>query len=100
MLVFDNCDSFTDNDIQCLGKLEQQMQAVRNDQITLHRIREIKPERILVSPDPCSPLEASNSNDTIRRWIPISSNSERRASRSDLELPSQLCQSKTASLKS
>jgi len=68
ILVLDNYDSFTHNLVQYLGELNVQMQVVRNDQITLDRIRELDPERILISPGPCSPREAGISNDVIRTF--------------------------------
>jgi para-aminobenzoate synthetase component 2 len=70
ILVLDNYDSFTHNLVQYLGELNVQMQVVRNDQITLDRIRELEPERILISPGPCSPREAGISNDVIRTFGP------------------------------
>ena len=52
VLVIDNYDSFTYNLVQYLGELNVEMQVRRNDEITLDAIRELKPERILVSPGP------------------------------------------------
>jgi anthranilate synthase/aminodeoxychorismate synthase-like glutamine amidotransferase len=75
ILVLDNYDSFTYNLVQYLGELGVDLQVRRNDEITLAEIRELKPERILVSPGPCSPREAGLSNDVIRTFagegIPI-----------------------------
>ena len=74
VLVIDNYDSFTYNLVQYLGELNVGLQVRRNDEITLDAIRELKPERILVSPGPCSPREAGLSNEIIRtfsRRIPI-----------------------------
>jgi len=68
VLVIDNYDSFTYNLVQYLGELGVEMQVHRNDQITLAEIRELKPERILVSPGPCSPKESGLSNDIIREF--------------------------------
>jgi para-aminobenzoate synthetase component II len=70
VLVIDNYDSFTFNLVQYLGELKVAMEVVRNDQITLDRIHELKPDRILVSPGPCSPREAGISNDVIRTFGP------------------------------
>jgi anthranilate synthase/aminodeoxychorismate synthase-like glutamine amidotransferase len=70
MLVIDNYDSFTFNLVQYLGEMQVDMQVYRNDQITLDRIRELKPERILISPGPCSPRESGLSNDIIREFGP------------------------------
>ena len=68
VLVIDNYDSFTYNLVQYLGELGVMMQVHRNDQITLDQIRELKPDRILVSPGPCSPRESGLSNDIIRTF--------------------------------
>lgn len=70
VLVIDNYDSFTYNLVQYLGEQSAVMQIFRNDQITLDRIRELEPERILISPGPCSPNEAGLSNDIIRTFGP------------------------------
>ena len=66
LLVIDNYDSFTYNIVQYLGEMKVEMQIFRNDQITVDQIRALKPERILVSPGPCSPREAGLSNEIIR----------------------------------
>jgi para-aminobenzoate synthetase component II len=66
VLVIDNYDSFTYNLVQYLGELNVEMQVRRNDEITLEAIRGLKPERILVSPGPCSPRESGLSNEVIR----------------------------------
>jgi len=55
MLVIDNYDSFTYNLVQYLGEMNVEMQVHRNDQITLEQIEALQPERILISPGPCSP---------------------------------------------
>ena len=68
ILVIDNYDSFTYNLVQYLGELNVEMQVHRNDQITLDQIRALKPERILVSPGPCSPRESGLSNEVIRTF--------------------------------
>ncbi len=70
ILVIDNYDSFTFNLVQYLGELKADLRVVRNDEVTLDQIRELKPERILVSPGPCSPREAGLSNDIIRTFGP------------------------------
>ncbi len=70
ILVLDNYDSFTHNLVQYLGELNVQMKVVRNDKITLDEIRELDPERILVSPGPCSPREAGISNQVILTFGP------------------------------
>jgi para-aminobenzoate synthetase component II len=74
ILVIDNYDSFTYNLVQYLGELKADLQVHRNDQISLERIEELKPERILVSPGPCSPRESGLSNEIIRQFgqrIPV-----------------------------
>ena len=58
ILVIDNYDSFTYNLVQYLNELGAQTQVFRNDKITLDEIKEIAPEKILVSPGPCTPEEA------------------------------------------
>lgn len=68
ILVIDNYDSFTFNLVQYLGELGVELQVHRNDQITLERIADLKPERLLISPGPCSPREAGLSNDIIREF--------------------------------
>ena len=68
ILVLDNYDSFTYNLVQYLGELGADLQVRRNDEITLDQIRSLQPERILVSPGPCSPREAGLSNDVIRTF--------------------------------
>ena len=66
LLVIDNYDSFTYNLVQYLGEMNVEMQVYRNDRITLEQIRALEPERILISPGPCSPRESGLSNDIIR----------------------------------
>jgi anthranilate synthase/aminodeoxychorismate synthase-like glutamine amidotransferase len=68
LLVLDNYDSFTYNLVQYLGEMGVDMQVKRNDEISLEEIRALKPERILVSPGPCSPRESGLSNDVIRTF--------------------------------
>ena len=70
VLVIDNYDSFTYNLVQYLGEMKVEMQVHRNDQITLDQIREMNPDRILISPGPCSPRESGLSNDIIREFGP------------------------------
>ena len=70
ILILDNYDSFTHNLVQYLGELNAQMEIVRNDQISIDRIREMNPERILISPGPCSPREAGISNEVITTFGP------------------------------
>ncbi|MGV3774027.1 MAG: anthranilate synthase component II [Verrucomicrobiales bacterium] len=70
ILVIDNYDSFTYNLVQYLGEMDVQMQVHRNDQITLDQVEALKPERILISPGPCSPRESGLSNEIIRTFGP------------------------------
>lgn len=74
LLVIDNYDSFTYNLVQYLGELGEDVQVVRNDKITLDQIEELHPDRLVISPGPCTPKEAGISVDAIRRFggkIPI-----------------------------
>jgi anthranilate synthase/aminodeoxychorismate synthase-like glutamine amidotransferase len=70
LLVIDNYDSFTYNLVQYLGEMHVDLQVHRNDRITIDQIRALNPERILVSPGPCSPRESGLSNDVIRTFGP------------------------------
>src|SRR5580698_72743 len=70
VLVIDNYDSFTYNLVQYLGELHVELQVHRNDQISLEQISDLKPERILISPGPCSPRESGLSNEIIRTFGP------------------------------
>ncbi len=70
LLVIDNYDSFTYNLVQYLGEMDVEMQVHRNDQISLDQIRALQPERILISPGPCSPRESGLSNEIIRSFGP------------------------------
>jgi para-aminobenzoate synthetase component 2 len=66
LLVIDNYDSFTYNLVQYLGELGVEMRVFRNDETTPEQIRKLQPDRILISPGPCSPREAGLSNDIIK----------------------------------
>src|SRR5580692_4154320 len=68
VLIIDNYDSFTYNLVQYLGEMKVAMEVRRNDHITLEQIRALNPDRILVSPGPCSPRESGLSNDIIRSF--------------------------------
>jgi len=70
LLVIDNYDSFTYNLVQYLGEMQVPLEVYRNDQISLEQIRAKKPERILISPGPCSPREAGLSNQIIAAFGP------------------------------
>jgi anthranilate synthase/aminodeoxychorismate synthase-like glutamine amidotransferase len=68
IFVLDNYDSFTYNLVQYFGELGQQVEVRRNDQITLQEIEALRPERIVISPGPCTPQEAGISIDLIRHF--------------------------------
>ena len=69
LLMIDNYDSFTYNLVQYFGELGQQVSVYRNDQISLADIHRFDPERIVISPGPCTPNEAGISVDVIREFI-------------------------------
>jgi anthranilate synthase/aminodeoxychorismate synthase-like glutamine amidotransferase len=74
ILLLDNYDSFTYNLAQILGQLGQELLVCRNDEITVAEIAALGPERIVLSPGPCTPREAGISVEVIRRFagqIPI-----------------------------
>lgn len=74
LLMIDNYDSFTFNLVQYFGQLGEEVRVFRNDKITLAEIEALEPERIVISPGPCSPEEAGISVATIRHFsgkIPI-----------------------------
>lgn len=68
IFVLDNYDSFTYNLVQYLGEMGQDVVVRRNDQITVDELDEMRPERILVSPGPCTPQEAGMSIDLIKHF--------------------------------
>src|SRR2546428_12347893 len=70
VLVIDNYDSFTYNLVQYLGEMQVEMQVHRNDEISIEQIRALKPDRILISPGPCSPNESGLSNAIIKTFGP------------------------------
>src|SRR5215212_4229974 len=70
ILVIDNYDSFTWNLVQYLGELGAEMEVRRNDELTVDEIAARAPERIVVSPGPCTPNEAGVSVEVIRRLGP------------------------------
>lgn len=72
--MIDNYDSFTYNLVQYLGELGAQVSVFRNDKITCERITELAPDRIVISPGPCTPQQAGISNEVIKTFaasIPI-----------------------------
>ena len=68
ILVLDNYDSFTYNLVQYFGELGADLRVVRNDQITVDEIEKLAPERIVVSPGPCTPSEAGISSEVIKTF--------------------------------
>jgi anthranilate synthase/aminodeoxychorismate synthase-like glutamine amidotransferase len=68
VFVLDNYDSFTYNLVQYLGELGAEVEVRRNDQISVSEIEAMRPERILISPGPCTPQEAGISIDLIRHF--------------------------------
>jgi anthranilate synthase component II len=67
LLMIDNYDSFTYNLVQYLGELGEDVRVFRNDEITLEEVEQLKPERIVVSPGPCTPNEAGISVPLIQK---------------------------------
>ena len=68
ILMIDNYDSFTYNLVQYLGELGAELEVFRNDKITLEEIDNMGPNKILISPGPCTPNEAGISLDLIKRF--------------------------------
>jgi anthranilate synthase component 2 len=74
LLMIDNYDSFTYNLVQYLGELGADVRVYRNDRISVQEIEDLQPEKIVISPGPCTPNEAGVSIDTIRQFagrVPI-----------------------------
>jgi len=74
LLMIDNYDSFTYNLVQYLGELGEEIRVFRNDKITIPEIERLNPERIVISPGPCTPKEAGISIEVIRHFagkVPI-----------------------------
>src|SRR5438067_1400662 len=74
LLMIDNYDSFTYNLVQYFGELGEDVRTYRNDEITLDQIAALKPDRICISPGPCTPHEAGVSVPLLQRFagqIPI-----------------------------
>ena len=68
ILLIDNYDSFTYNVYQYLGELGAEVSVVRNDEITVAQIERLAPEKIVISPGPCTPNEAGISLEVITRF--------------------------------
>ena len=74
LLMIDNYDSFTYNVVQYLGELKADVLVVRNDELSVDEIERRSPERIVISPGPCTPSEAGVSMDVIKHFagkVPI-----------------------------
>jgi anthranilate synthase/aminodeoxychorismate synthase-like glutamine amidotransferase len=74
VFVLDNYDSFTYNLVQYLGELGAEVQVRRNDQVTVEQVEAMNPERIVISPGPCTPQEAGISVELVRHFagrVPI-----------------------------
>ncbi len=68
LLMIDNYDSFTYNVVQYLGELKADVNVVRNDEITVEQVADLRPERIVISPGPCTPNEAGISMAVIEKF--------------------------------
>ena len=68
LLMIDNYDSFTYNLVQYFGELGEEVRVVRNDEITVEAAVALQPDRVVISPGPCSPAEAGISVAAIRAF--------------------------------
>jgi para-aminobenzoate synthetase component II len=68
LLMIDNYDSFTYNLVQYFGELGEDVQVYRNDKITVDEIESLRPQRLVISPGPCTPKEAGVSVEVIRHF--------------------------------
>ncbi|MDP7455983.1 MAG: anthranilate/aminodeoxychorismate synthase component II, partial [Gammaproteobacteria bacterium] len=68
LLMIDNYDSFTYNVVQYLGELGEDVRVYRNDAITVDEIEKLAPEKIVISPGPCTPNEAGISTAVISHF--------------------------------
>ncbi len=71
LLVIDNYDSFTYNLVQYLGELGAEVEVVRNDVETVDELLARQPDRVVVSPGPCTPKEAGVSVDAVKRFAEV-----------------------------
>src|SRR5512137_605817 len=69
LLMIDNYDSFTFNLVQYFGELGEDVRVFRNDEITLEGIAGLRPDRLVLSPGPCSPAEAGICVEAIRHFV-------------------------------
>lgn len=72
IVLLDNYDSFTYNLVQRIGEIDPavELRVVRNDQVTLDEIEAARPTHLIISPGPCTPVQAGVSNDVIARFAP------------------------------
>jgi anthranilate synthase/aminodeoxychorismate synthase-like glutamine amidotransferase len=72
IVLIDNYDSFTYNIVQRIGELDRRLEVrvFRNDQVTVAELAALKPERLIISPGPCTPTEAGISNEAVRHFAP------------------------------
>lgn len=68
LIMIDNYDSFTYNLVQYLGELGEEVKTFRNDEITINEIEKLNPDRIMISPGPCTPNEAGISLSVIEHF--------------------------------
>jgi anthranilate synthase component 2 len=68
LVMIDNYDSFTYNLVQYLGELGEEVKTFRNDEISIAQIEDLNPDRIMLSPGPCTPNEAGISLATIKHF--------------------------------
>lgn len=68
LLIIDNYDSFTYNLVQYIGEVGEDIKVFRNDKITIHEIEQLNPEKVVISPGPCTPKEAGISVELIRHF--------------------------------
>ena len=68
LLMIDNYDSFTYNIVQYLSELDAEVKVIRNDELTVDEIEALQPERLVISPGPCTPNEAGVSVPLIERF--------------------------------
>jgi len=68
LVMVDNYDSFTYNLVQYFGELGAEVVVVRNDEVTVEDIEGLRPDKIVISPGPCTPKEAGISVETIHRY--------------------------------
>ena len=71
IVLIDNYDSFTYNLVQYMGETEPDIRVYRNDAISVQEIRDLQPDRLVISPGPCTPREAGVSTEAIRELGPL-----------------------------